>query len=485
MTAWRAPVLALGLCAAGCIDFNRLGNDYCLGSDAAFCVVDAGRDAGLSGGGDAGDPRRPVAIARGSLAEAFDVALGQPDGTLVALGRFSGTLQLGPNPLTAQGSNAFLARERTVGGAWEVVGLKDTPSEQDFGVLVPVAGQLLLAGSASGQVGQFKGGSSLSLPADAGVLVLLEGTFEKKGDTSLTVSGAAHVTQVAAGPRLAAVGWFSGTAALGSAPSTSLAPSAFLVFRTPNAALATPPGAQHRAFDGDGGSSRFDDVAWLGPDRVVAVGSCTGTVTEQVSGQSVSCGGGSRLLMVASGTMLEVLKPFGAGTGQTRVAASPSGGFYVASDFSADVVLPGLDAGLRHQGGGDVLVAAVTAEGNVRWALSVGDDKLQSLGGLAVDAEGELLLAGTYQGAPEVGGLTLAPASTSRAFVARLSPDGVARWVRSYGSDTGAVRVRGLTLDARGNPTLSGSFTGSPTFYPGASVVPAVGEDGFALGVFR
>jgi hypothetical protein len=108
-----------------------------------------------------------------------------------------------------------------------------------------------------------------------------------------------------------------------------------------------------------------------------------------------------------------------------------------------------------------LLVARFSPDGALRWAHGLvpreGAARAR-VGGLAVDREGHVWLAGTSAG------FTLGAAQLPEGpFVARLSSQGALERVRGFAGD-GALTVQALTADGAGGVVLVGDFTGRRDF---------------------
>lgn len=85
---------------------------------------------------------------------------------------------------------------------------------------------------------------------------------------------------------------------------------------------------------------------------------------------------------------------------------------------------------------------------------------LERLAKLAVDAQGNVLVGGTFEGSLRVGGETLVSAGDSDVFLARLSPAGAVLWARRFG-DAERQELRALAFDPAGNALVTGNFSGT------------------------
>ncbi|XYH97770.1 DNRLRE domain-containing protein [Sorangium sp. So ce1128] len=158
-------------------------------------------------------------------------------------------------------------------------------------------------------------------------------------------------------------------------------------------------------------------------------------------------------------------------------------GYSVAVDGAGDVVLAGSAAGAVDFGGGPVtpagaasaFVAKFDAEGSLLWSRRFGSvDSFASA--VAVDGEGNILLAGGFRDPIDLGGgpLTIPPDASLLTFVAKLDPDGNHLWSRSA---TGNERhfPRGIAADEGGNVVVAGSFEGFLDFTGGSSPLVSAG----------
>jgi len=159
------------------------------------------------------------------------------------------------------------------------------------------------------------------------------------------------------------------------------------------------------------------------------------------------------------------------------VAVDARGNSYVTGRF-ADTATFG--RGDPHQttltafGAGDAFVAKYTPDGKLAWVKQVG-----ALGatnfeaawglGIAVDAEGRVVVTGLFEGAAtfgygEPGELVLTARGRQDAFVASYGRDGELRWATRGGGGTSGDAGLGVALDAAGNAYVTGYFHSIGTF---------------------
>ncbi len=124
---------------------------------------------------------------------------------------------------------------------------------------------------------------------------------------------------------------------------------------------------------------------------------------------------------------------------------------WVVIDGAGDLVVAGEFAGSIDLGSGpltsagdqDIFVAKLTLNGNLLWAQRFGGAGLDTVGKLAVGADGSVVLAGSFMGDIAFGGLTMTSAGSSDVFVAKLTSGGGAVWAKRFGDAAAAQGERG------------------------------------------
>ena len=168
-----------------------------------------------------------------------------------------------------------------------------------------------------------------------------------------------------------------------------------------------------------------------------------------------------------------------------------SGNVYVTGNFSGSVDFdPGAgSANLTSAGGSDIFLAKYNASGNYIWAISMGGTVNFGDGGnsLALDGSGNVLLTGYFSGTadfdPGVGVTNLTSVGFTDIFLAKYDASGNYVWARGMGgTPPNGDRGISLALDGSGNVLLTGYFSGTADFDPGAgtaNLTSAGGNDIF------
>ena len=111
------------------------------------------------------------------------------------------------------------------------------------------------------------------------------------------------------------------------------------------------------------------------------------------------------------------------------------------------------------------------------WAARFGGVGYDEGQAVALDASGNMVIAGSFREVVDFGGGILISAGGSDLFVAKFSPSGVHLWSRRFGGP-GNEMVTSIALDASGNVFLGGSFSGTANF-GGSNMVSAGDKDAF------
>jgi hypothetical protein len=127
----------------------------------------------------------------------------------------------------------------------------------------------------------------------------------------------------------------------------------------------------------------------------------------------------------------------------------------------------------------DLLLARLDATGAVRWAKAFGGKGVELAGPLALGPRGEIVVAGEFDGASNLGGASLAAVAGRDIFVAAYAAGGEPLWSRRFG-EQGLNRAEALAIASDGAIVLGGSFTERIDF--GTGPMAATGRaDGYLV----
>jgi len=157
------------------------------------------------------------------------------------------------------------------------------------------------------------------------------------------------------------------------------------------------------------------------------------------------------------------------GEGLGQLVLDAAGNSYVIGGFSGSnstfgtITLPNSGS----SGTYELCVAKLSAQGTWLWARSGGGSNQDGGSALAVDAGGNVYLAGFSQAGPATFGPFALPSTTSAnddILVAKLDASGTWQWVRRVGG-SGIDDGNGLTLDAAGNAYVTGYFRSATALF--------------------
>ena len=103
-------------------------------------------------------------------------------------------------------------------------------------------------------------------------------------------------------------------------------------------------------------------------------------------------------------------------------------------------------------------------DGATLWAKKAGADNVQTALGITTDAQGNVIVAGGFQGSIDFGAGVLTSAGQNDAYVAKLDANGGAVWSKRYGDSGFHQYAQHLATDAQGNILVTGYFRGTINF---------------------
>jgi hypothetical protein len=148
----------------------------------------------------------------------------------------------------------------------------------------------------------------------------------------------------------------------------------------------------------------------------------------------------------------------------------------VAGTFDGEVDLAGGADILATQQGTDIFLAKFDPAGKPLWHKQFGGSGAQEVSSIAVDSQDNVLLVGSFSGEITFGG-TAVPSSGQRdILVAKISAGGDVVWSKTFGDGGGGDQIAAaVAADAENNVIFTGSFTGSLDFGVGADQLTSVG----------
>lgn len=159
--------------------------------------------------------------------------------------------------------------------------------------------------------------------------------------------------------------------------------------------------------------------------------------------------------------------------GAGAVAVDAMGSMLVAGFFVGSVDFGG--GPQASTGSFDAFVAKLDVKGKYLWSKSFGSVNTSAgAGAVAVDGAGNIVLAGTFIGAVDLGGGQLKSGSGSDVFIAKLDANGKHLWSKNFGA-VDSLSPLGVAVDGSGNIVLAGSFSGALDL--GGTPLASVGDD--------
>ncbi|UQA55327.1 hypothetical protein [Polyangium aurulentum] len=203
-------------------------------------------------------------------------------------------------------------------------------------------------------------------------------------------------------------------------------------------------------------------VAVDGTGHVVVVGTMEGTV--DFGGEKVTAAADGDLFVArydAAGKLVWV-RHFGQSGGyQVPLGLAVSQGGDIAISGAVEGTIDFGGGALTSAGDADAFLVLLGPDGAHRFSTHAGDALVQSGGNVAMDAAGNVLWTGTFEGTLDLGGNALASAGESDIFVAKLDPTGAVVFAQRIGA-AGIEGDGSIAADSEGNVIASGYYQGAP-----------------------
>jgi hypothetical protein len=146
------------------------------------------------------------------------------------------------------------------------------------------------------------------------------------------------------------------------------------------------------------------------------------------------------------------------------IAVMPNGDCYLTGYFGSGVNFGGTT--LTSSGDNDIFIVKTDAGGNVRWAKRAGGAERDRGHGVAYDRFGNVYVTGIFTHAANFSGTTITNTGKGGAFLAKYDTSGNFKWVRPAGGCCDTTQANSLTIDADGNVYVAGFFEGTTSYGP-------------------
>ena len=114
----------------------------------------------------------------------------------------------------------------------------------------------------------------------------------------------------------------------------------------------------------------------------------------------------------------------------------------------------------------------------VRWAKLLGSSGDQTVGGVAVDAKGNVIVAGVFSGTLALDANNMLSATGDDVYLAKFDPTGKVVWSKSFAA-TAKPKVNGVAVDSTGKIAIAGTVDVSINFGAGAQSLNFTAEGDF------
>ena len=214
-------------------------------------------------------------------------------------------------------------------------------------------------------------------------------------------------------------------------------------------------GPKQLAVDGQGNTfaaGQFGGTAVLGSTVLTAAGTGSGPTNPappDVFVAKLNATGNYAWAAQTTGTLWEDV---------AGVAVDAAGNVYVTGSFESYSVAFGGITLFNSSAASEVFVAKLNgATGQWLWARRCGGSGPDNAAGIAINAFGEVVVAGKTGGASDYGPFTLPGNGYAYAFIAKLSATGTWLWAQQTATG-GFPTLSGMVIDGQGNIYMAGAF---------------------------
>ncbi len=145
------------------------------------------------------------------------------------------------------------------------------------------------------------------------------------------------------------------------------------------------------------------------------------------------------------------------------IALDKKGNSYIAGTFTSTASFDSISITSKNLGYPEMFLAKYNAAGNIQWVRSSSGFGTKAPYDVAVDAEGNPYVFGTFKDTAIFGHIILSGVGDEHIFLIKYNSKGEAEWAKQIGRH-GAVLGKALSIDKQGNLYLTGNFSDTVEF---------------------
>lgn len=365
---------------------------------------------------------------------------------------------------------SFAGPAQSGGHAWSKR-FGDASNQSVAGVALDPAGYVVATGSFFGAIDL--GGGPLS---SAGQQDIYLAKFDSSGNHVWSrrfgdaVAQFARSVVIDGSGNVIVTGYFNGSVNFGGTSLVSAGGSDIFVVK-----FDTNGGFVWSKRFGDANTQTGNDVALDSAGNLIATGAVSGSV--DFGGGALASAGQSDIYLVkfdANGNHVWS-KRFGDANVQAGSGLAVDGSDNVFTTGSFNGTLDFGASPMTSAGGSDIFVAKFDSAGGFVWSRRFGDATNQTGSDVAIDAAGNSTITGSFAGSIDFGAGALVGAGQQDVYLAHFNSAGLHLWSRAFGGSSDDFG-NAVAVNASGNCILSGSFQGSVDF-GGGPLTGAGGAD--------
>ncbi|WP_428656423.1 SBBP repeat-containing protein [Runella sp.] len=159
------------------------------------------------------------------------------------------------------------------------------------------------------------------------------------------------------------------------------------------------------------------------------------------------------------------------------IAVDAAGNAYITGHFRSTATFGG--SPVTSAGGEDIVIAKYDNDGTFQWVYSTGSSSDDRGMGITTDAAGNMFVTGYYLETINLGGTSLTSSGGYDIFLAKYNSGGVVQWAKTLGG-LGHEYGQSVAVSPNGNIAVAGGFQG-PTSFSGTTINSEGIRDMFVL----